>query len=287
MPSVDAMIIKPAALLASLLVASTACGSDGGGGGEPDAGNNPTEVNFGDTVLVVVVNPVVNDANASNVAEPGTARAGVTLTSDDDVTATTDATGIAVLGPLTAGARTITVSGADLTGSFSVMMGDGELHEIALAAEAERADVMVEIDYKSDQVTEITSDMSNDAVNEALAVSDTVVFFAGGVYEGDLDFSGSRVTLFGEGVLGGEVVIDGNVVISGSDSRIRGTQITGDLTVPASGIGLSFSRVDGNTTSDGSDATFLSNALCGTVDITGSGSVALDNLGAPPAGPCP
>jgi len=278
--------------LCSLILASItasalcACGGDDGKG-PPDAGNSPTEVRFGDTVLVVVVNPVVNDANSKSVPTPGTAQAGVTLTSDDEATATTDARGIAVLGPLTPGARTITLSGAGLTGSFSVMMADGVLRELALAADGSSASIMVEIDYKSDQITEISPMMSNAAVNDALKVSDRVVFFAGGTYDGDLDFSGSRITLFGEGVLGGEVVINGNVNVSGSDSRIRGTQITGNLTIPASGVGLSFSQVDGSTESEGSDATYLANALCGSVNLTGSGTIVVGNAGAPPVTECP
>lgn len=181
----------------------------------------------------------------------------------------------------------VTLSGRGLSGTFSVMMADGELREIALAAEGAQADIMVEIDYKSDAITELSPTMGNSAVNDALKVSDTVVFFQGGTYEGDLDFSGSRVTLFGAGVLGGEVVLNGNVAVSGSDSRIRGTEITGNLTIPASGVGLSFSQVDGATQSEGSDATFLANALCGGVDLTGSGIIVLGNAGASPLTTCP
>jgi hypothetical protein len=273
------------ALAGAAAIFCAACGSDSNG--TPDAGNDPTEVRFGDTVLVVVLNPTVNDANSATVPTPGTARAGVTLTTDDDVTTTTDATGIAVLGPLTPGTRMVTLSGSGLSGSFSVTMADGELHEIALAADGAQAEIMVEIDYKSDEITELSPTMSNSAVNDALKISDTVVFFQGGTYEGDLDFSGSRVTLFGAGVLGGEVVLNGNVTVSGSDSRIRGTQITGNLTIPASGVGLSFSQVDGATQSEGSDATFLANALCGGVDLTGSGTIVLGNAGASPLTTCP
>lgn len=263
-----------------LLSALAACG---GSGGDTD----PTDVAFGDTALVVVVNPPVNDANQFDVPQPGTVVAGVELTSDDDLSATTGADGIAVLAPLTAGTRTIQVAGDGIDGSFTVTIADGELREIALAAEGARAEVMVEIDYRTDQVVELTPDMSITQVNEALAVSDTLVFFAGGLYTGDLDFSGSRVTLFGEGVLGGEVTIDGNVTISGSDSRIRGATITGDLTVPASGIGLSFSAVDGGVTVEGSDATLLANQLCGGgASVTGSGSIVIGNAGLAPIA-CP
>ena len=53
--------------------------------------------------------------------------------------------------------------------------------------------------------------MNNAEVNAVLAVSDRVVFFNGGNYVGDLTFGGSRVTLFGEGVLGGKVSLEGNM----------------------------------------------------------------------------
>jgi hypothetical protein len=255
------------------------------GGG--DESIDPTDVRFGDTALVVVVNPVLNDGNRRPVPSPGTVRAGVTLRSDDGISATTQAGGIAVLAPLSAGTRTIEVSGDGIDGSFAVTMGNGELREVALAADGSRAELMVNLDYKSDRVLEISPAMAIAQVNEALSVSDRVVFLAGGVYAGDLDFSGSRVTLFGEGVLGGTVTLQGNVRITGSDSRIRGARITGTLTIPASGTGLSFSRVDGTTTAEGSDTTLLANALCGGAAITGSGSLAVGNAGAPPATSCP
>ena len=256
-----------------------ACGGDDGGGT-----NDPTDVPFGTTAIVVVVNPAINEANSKTVPAPGATQAGITLTTDDDVSATTGADGIAVLAPVSAGTRTITVSGG---GTFTVTIADRTLHEVALATEGARTEVMVNVDYKADQAFEVTPAMTNAEVNAALAVSDRVVFFSGGTYTGDLDFSGSRVTLFGEGVLGGQVILDGNITASGSDSRIRGADITGTLEIPASKVGLSFSRVDGALTSDGSDSMFLANDLCGGETITGSGSIVLGNMGAPPLAACP
>ena len=269
-------------MIPAFLVVVFGCGGGGGTGG-----TMPTDVRFGDTALVVVVNPVVNDANVRAVPAPGLTRAGVRLTSDDGIGATTSADGTAVLAPLTAGARTIAVSGTNVGGSFTVNMAAGELREVAIATSATTTEVMVEIDYKSDRVTEISPATPIADVNAALAVSDNVVFFMGGVYTGDLDFSGSRVTLFGEGALGGKVELHGNVTISGSNSRIRGTRITGNLTMPASGLGLSFSRVDGATSSQGSDATLLGNAICGSEAVSGSGSFVVGNTGMAPVAQCP
>lgn len=269
-------------LAATLLAA--ACGGDDGG---PDAGD-PTAVPFGTTAIVVVVNPVVNDANhRTGLPTPGTTIAGVTLTTDDGVTATTGADGIAVLAPVTAGMRTITVTGAVAGGTFTAMAADKALREIAIATDTGRAEVMVTVDYKADQAVEVTPAMTNAEVNAVLAVSDRVVFFRGGNYTGDLTFAGSRVTLFGEGALGGKVVIGGDVTVTGSDSRIRGTAITGALTIPASGVGVSFSFVGRTLTSEGSDGMLLNNALCGDETITASGTIALGNRGAEPITACP
>jgi hypothetical protein len=262
-------------------------GCGGGGSGTPDA-NDPTDVPFGTTAIVVVVNPTINDANAlPGLPAPGTTVAGVTLTTDDNITATTGADGIAVLAPVTAGIRTITVSGAVNGGTFSVSIADRTLREVALATDEGRAQVMVDVDYKADQAFEVSPTMSNAEVNAILAVSDRVVFFKGGNYAGDLTFGGSRVTLFGEGVLGGNVILQGNMTVTGSDSRIRGTSITGSVTIPASKVGLSFSRVDGGVVSQGSDGMLLANALCGTDTVTGSGTVALGNTGMAPIVACP
>jgi hypothetical protein len=264
----------------------SACGNDAGSG-TPDA-NSPTDIPFGATAIVVVVNPAINAANAEGgLPAPGSVVSGVTLTTDDDVSATTGADGIAVLAPVTAGTRTITVSGAVTGATFTVMVADKTLREVALATDNGRAEVMVNVDYKADQAFEVTPTMSNAEVNDILAVSDRVVFFKGGSYVGDLTFGGSRVTLFGEGVLGGNVKLEGNMTVTGSDSRIRGAHITGSLTIPASKVGLSFSRVDGAVTSEGSNGMLLANALCGSETITGSGTIVVGNRGAAPISTCP
>jgi hypothetical protein len=264
----------------------SACGGDDSNQ-MPDA-NNPTDVPFGTTAIVVVVNPTINDANAeTGLPAPGSVVAGITLTTDDQVSATTGTDGIAVLAPVTAGTRTITVSGAVNGGTFTVMVADQTLREVALATDTGRAEVMINVDYKADQAFEVNPTMSSAEVNSVLAVSDRVVFFKGGSYVGDLTFGGSRVTLFGEGVLGGKVSLEGNMTVTGSDSRIRGAHITGSLTIPASKVGLSFSRVDGTVTSEGSDGMLLANALCGSETVTGSGTVVVGNRGTAPITACP
>lgn len=274
------------AVLAAASLAVVGCGGDGS---DTPPEILPTDIQFGDTALVVVLNPVVNDANKRSVPAPGTVQAGVIVSTDDGIADTTGADGIAVLAPLTPGARTVTIKGGGLDATFSITLTANALREIAVAATAAQAQaqVMVDVDYKTDRMFEVTAGMTAAQVNDALKVSDRVVFVRGGTYTGDLDFSGSRVTLFGEGVLGGGVVISGNVRISGSDSRLRGAKVTGTLTVPASGIGVSFAEVDAAVSATGSDAKLLSNAFCGGATVTGSGSTVVGNAGMAPTATCP
>ena len=91
------------------------------------------------------------------------------------------------------------------------------------------------------QVVEVNQQMPIAEVNAAHNGSNRIVLFAGGTYAGNIVFSGSGVTLFGAGVTGGEVSLTGNVEVNGSDNRIRGTRIAGNLLMNGSSNGLSFS----------------------------------------------
>lgn len=122
----------------------------------------------------------------------------------------------------------------------------------------------------------------NPTVNEALANSNRIVFVRGGTYTGNINFSGSSVTLFGEGPEGGNVTLDGDVTVDGSGDRLRGARITGTLSVPGSDVGISFSSVQDSLVVDGSDAVLINTAFCGAVTIDGSGTVALGNAGMTP-----
>jgi hypothetical protein len=264
-------------LSASLTVA---CGGD-------DA-TDPSDVTYGETTIVVVVNPTINTANGVGVASPGAARSDVSLDLDDGPSSTSSAGGVAVLAPVTAGDRTLSLTGGGDSGDVAVSIADGDLREVAVALDASGATVMADLRYAfGGAVVEVDPSTPIAEVNAALTQSNVIVFFESGTYTGDLEFSGSNVTLFGEGTSGGEVTLDGNVTVSGSGNRIRGALITGDLSVPGSGAGLSFSRVDGVTTISGSSPTLLNNTFCGEVTVTGSGPLLLGNGGLEPiAGGC-
>lgn len=269
-------------VLIQLVVLAGACGGEHGGADASD----PTDPRFA-TALVVVLNPAINDANRGAVPVPGAVRAGVTVLSDDGPGQITGNDGIAVLFPLSSGIRTVQLSGNGIAASFSVPMGPGTIREVAIAGDGGRADIMVDVSYTSDTFIELGPTTPAAEINEALRVDDRLVFLRAGAFTGDLEISGSRVTLFGDGILGDTVTVQGNATISGSGSRIRGLHVTGNLSIPVNDAGVSFSRVDGTMTAGGSNLTVLANALCGGAAITGFSSYFVGNRGIAPATACP
>lgn len=254
---------------------TTACGSDATG---------PTDVTFGETTLVFVVNPPLNDANEATLPTPGTARSGVSISVQGGPSGTTDANGVVTLASIEPGTKTVNFSGSGLSGSVTVSISDGDLHEVAVALTNQGAAIMRNVRYAfGGEVVEVTPSTSLSDVNAALARSNVIVFFRGGTYSGDLVFSGSDVTLFGEGLEGGQVTLNGNITVGGSNNRIRGARIAAKLDVSGSDFGFSFSRVSGALDKlSGSNATLLLNAFCSDVFISGSGTAALGNAGMAP-----
>ena len=272
-------LVRRSGALSAGLVVALACGGD--------SITEPTQVTFGETTFVVVMNPIINDINEAAVPQPGSTQSSVNVSVAGGPSGTTDASGVVVLSPLDAGTKTLSADGNDVT----VAIADRDLRELAVALDGGPASLMANVRYAfGGQVIEITPSMSLAEVNDALSQSNSIVFFRAGSYTGDLQFSGSNVTLFGEGFRGGSVTLNGNVSVGGSGNRIRGARITGNLSVPGSDVGISFSSVAGDFQLDGSDAVLLNNAFCGTVAVSGSGTSALGNEGlAPvpaPAGGC-
>jgi hypothetical protein len=272
--------------LAACMLCLFACGGDDDLVPSPD----PTEVTYGETTLVVWVNPRINDANQRAVPPPGDVREGVVVEVDGGPRVRTQADGIAVLAGVPAGARTLTLSGA-ASGSLSIMLGDKELRELAVSVDATGARVMADLPYRSgDAVVEIAPTMSASDINAALNSSNRIVLFRSGTYTGEYLFSGSQVTLFGEGTRGGAVTLNGNIRVNGSNNRIRGTRIAGDLDVDGSGFGMTNSLVRGKLTTVGSDAIYLDNDLCDGATLDGGGRILLEVHGLnplpAPAGGC-
>jgi hypothetical protein len=248
-----------------------------------DSGTDPTDVTFGETTFVILVNPPLNDDNEASVPAPGTVRSGVTVAVEGGPSGTTDANGVVVLSDVEPGTKTILLSSAGLSGSVPVSIAEQDLREVAIALTSDGAAIMADVRYAfGGQVIEVTPSMSLTEVNDALSESNTIVFFNAGSYSGDLVFSGSNVTLFGEGAQGGQVTLNGTVEVGGSSNRIRGARMTSDLSVPGSDFGFSFSRVADALDLAGSNAVLLNNAFCGLVTIDGSGTTALGNAGMAP-----
>lgn len=263
---------------AALALSLVACGGD--------SPTSPTDVTLGETTFVFLVNPVVNDANQKAVPQPGSERSGVDVAITGGPSGSTDAQGVEVLAPVDAGTRVASFDDGSNSDTLHLEIADRDLREVAVALDAGGAAEMANVEYAfGGDVVVISPDMTIQDVNDALAQSNIIVFVEGGTYTGNVEFSGSDVTLFGEGADGGNVTIDGDVVVSGSQNRLRGVRVTGDLSVPGSNAGISFSSVVGSLTVDGSDARLLDNAFCGTIDIIGGGLLALDNAGMSPVPP--
>jgi hypothetical protein len=265
------------------LVAGLACGGDGP--------TNPPDVAYGETTVVYVMNPVVNDVNAVAVPTPGTSRSGVAITVTSGPSGSTGANGDLALAPVSAGTWPVSFAASGASGQLNLDIAQGDLREIAVALDGTGAGSMANVLYAfGGTVVEISPTMTNAEVNAALAGSNLIVFLRAGTYQGDLNFSGSNVTLFGEGSQGGAVTINGNVTVSGSGNRLRGARIIGNLSVPGSNAGISYSSVTGTLTFEGSNGVLLNNAFCGTVAVAGSGLRALGNAGlaplAAPSGGC-
>jgi hypothetical protein len=262
----------PAGMLLALVLG---CGGDGP--------TDPPDAVYGETTVVYVLNPVVNDVNAITVPAPGTTRSGVQVAVTSGPSGTTGANGDLALSPVTAGTWPVSFSTTGASGQLSLDIAQGDLRDVAVALNGAGAGSMADIRYAfGGTVVEITPAMTTAQVNVELARSNLIVFMRAGTYTGNLNFSGSNVTLFGEGSQGGSVTINGNVTVSGSGNRLRGARITGGLSVPGSNAGISYSAVAGALTMDGSNGVLLNNAFCGTTAVTGSGVRALGNAGLAP-----
>jgi hypothetical protein len=240
------------------------------------------QVTAGETTVVVVVNPVINDANGVTMPLPGFARSNVAISVPNGPSVSTDQSGVALLRSVVPGSTLLTLSGGGSSGQLSIAVQERDLREIAVSLNNGAREMASVLYAFGGQVVEVTPSMSVAEVNAELAKSNLMVFFRSGTYVGDLTFAGSDVTLFGEGPAGGQVTLNGNVLVTGSRNRMRGVHVTGTLTVPASDFGMSFSRVSGAFQLSGSGAVLLSNTFCGAATFTGSGARLLANAGLSP-----
>lgn len=284
-------IFAYAALLtvASLLV--VACGED-----DDDERHNQnhdphaTSVVLGETTFVTVVNPEINDIHDPDVPSPGSERFDVNVEAQGIETNTGDF-GSAVVAPLEHGTVEQYLFGSSIDGYIEQEIDDGQLVELAVAADGDDIDVMERVDYHFDsddvEVVEFTTDDPIDDVSDALREDDRIVLLRDGTYtvddgDGTLEFRGDNLTLFGEGDRGGRVLIEGNIDFRGNGNRVRGADILGDVDMSGPDSALTFSTIDGDVNATANDATMLENIFCGDVNASGNNSSALGNRGVEP-----
>jgi hypothetical protein len=236
----------------------------------------------GRTMVVVVVNPVVNTLHAAGVpGELGEER--------DEIAVAVEAGGAAVAA---GGLAVVEVP----VGSLQLQVGPAVL---GLAVKAEGDVIDAPIGFNGDAAAFFSNTPIRHAVGAegstrfavgamvekiaaALNKEQAVVVLEAGVYRGDLVVRGEGVLLFGEGWAEHGVVIDGSLTVEGDDVRVRGVTITGSLRARGKKFGMSFSRVLGASEVEDGAGTFLRNIFCGEVSLEKSGGIMLDNFGLEP-----
>lgn len=263
-------------LLPMIAAAGVACGGD-------DDGHDP-DLPFGETAVVVTVNPVANEGNTAPLpATISDVRQGVSVDAVPGGGTTTDVDGIGVITDVSVGDLDLIFDDGPAL-PFQIM-GDGDLYDVAVAYDGDTVTVLdgYPIRYGvGGEIVELASDADPAMVSGALETSGNIVFFQDGVFTGDLMITGDDVTFFGEGFAEHGVVIDGSVEVRGGGVRIRGVTITGNLTVFGNDFGMSFSVVKGDTQINGNPVSFLRNAFCGEVTVPSSNASLLDNEGLAP-----
>lgn len=241
-------------------------------------------VPVGQTAIIVLVNPPLNWLNQASMAEPGALRRQSVGLSGGPSTES-DVSGLAVLQPVAAGDRTMTVGGTAAASQILVPLQDKELKEIAVASTGFAASPMMTVGYRfGGTVVEVSPSTPVTQINAELAKPDQIVSFLPGNYTGDFVIAGRGTTLFGQGATGQTTVvtITGNVAVNVARARMRGVRVTGNVTVPADSFWMSFGRVDGTLNVTGNGVALLKNALCGTVTATGNDRAVVGNAGPAP-----
>ncbi len=264
------------ALVLVAVTAAAACGN----GVDPD---RP----FGETSVVVIVNPPENDGNTSTPPDNiGSAVEDVGVEAVPGGSDRTDETGMAILGGVSAGPTDLAIEGGPHV-DFEIV-SDGDVYDAAVAYDGDSAAFYPGFPIRYGVGGEIIVVGTDEDANDPLTRDDLIVFLEGGLHEGDLVIRGQNVVLYGEGFADRSAVVDGNVEVRGGDVRIRGVTITGDLTVNGNNFGMSFSVVEGDTQLQGQAISFLANVFCNGADVPSSNAALYDNEGlAPFAAPGP
>jgi len=243
----------------------------------------------GSTVVVVLINPVVNEGHAGGTpGELGQVRDAVAIDPEPGGAAAT-VDGLAVA-EVVAGSLVLRVGDATL--SLDVP-AEADLIDAPIAFDGEKAAYFsnTPIRHPTAAAVRLTADVPAEDLAGSLAEDGAVVVLRAGVYPGDLVIAGDDVLLLGEGWTDAAAVIDGSVVVEGDRVRLRGLTIHGDLSARGDKIGVSFTRVLGVADLRSAGATFIRDVFCGGVSTTPKGAMLLENYGiapllVPPEGAC-
>jgi hypothetical protein len=276
------MRLLPAALLAGAL----GCGDQYLNVSTETAGHtagDTADVPAGSTVVVAVINPVVNTPHNTGVpGELGDVREGIDVDPEPGGVAVT-VDGLAV--------ADVPVASIDLHVGPATLGLDvdaaGDVYDAPIAFDGTAAAYFANtpIRYAVGQgggAIFFDPDSGLSEIATSLEEDDVVVVLRPGVYVGDLVIRGKGILLFGEGWGDHSVVIDGSVSADGNGVRLRGLTITGDLAAKGNNFGISFSRVFGTTSITGQAGAYLRNIFCGPTTVPSSNATLLDNYGVPP-----
>jgi len=242
--------------VAIALTALYACGGsdagvDGVVDGAPDVGwdagsssGASSDLIYGDTAIVVSVNPITNHKSALTIGSPEDERQGILLELDTGETVTTDERGIAMFVGVEPGVRTFSVSGETIApGSIQVPMQAGDIRHVTVIAGMYETDSAIDRIFGRGPTAEVSPQMSTAQINEILAAGNGGVFFRPGTYPGDLVFLDVSEVI-GEVEDGQRAIIDGSISLGRPD--MFGMVVTGDVDV-VSEVSLYHTRIHGNS----------------------------------------
>jgi hypothetical protein len=252
-------------------VLAVSCGDDGGGEGPPG--------DYGVTTnAVVVVNPVINQGSTTNVTV-GPTRADIAITATGDASASTDATGLAVVRDLPTGAVTLTLPRGSTT--FTVVQ-EKELYDVVVAHRDDGVEPLFPAVRYPIGANVVEVEPGGDIAAAAQA-NGTVVLLKPGRYPGGFELRAESVIVFGawsaaEGPLS---TIEGNVTPLGEGIRFRGLRIEGTLITTADDFSAAFCDID-DATITGVGVLLLRNTfVAGQATVPSSDAILVDNQGIP------
>lgn len=273
-----------ARLLGAALLMSAACTPQG-----VDVGNtgvtvgDTADVPAGSTVLVAIVNPVVNNPHNTGVpGEQGSVRDGIDVDPEPGGAAVT-VDGLAVV-DIPVGSIDILVGPAALGLDVDAA---GDVFDAPIAFDGERAAYFANTPIRypvgeAGGAIFFDPDIALSEISATLEKDNVVVVLRPGVYVGDLMIKGRDVLVFGEGWGDFAVVLDGSISAEGNGIRVRGLTITGELAAKGNDFGISFSRVLGTTSITGNGGAFVRNVFCGQTVVPSTNATLLDNYGVAP-----